>query len=208
MLLEANLANTKWCKKAENDWNPDKCVLIWKYSARAFKWIPTWHGFDGFQKSLHSCASDESSLSIERVNKHNHLYSEIFLEGASQQTLFLAFWTFLTSLRKSKCFYTFLSEAVKNHILNHIFTATGRILIVSKYLNTLHYQFKARNRSSVQSGMVQQKTKERVRARSSHEVRLYGRLPIPLLVNFFLTCYLHLRLNGEMWYEWKWHLLL
>ena len=69
MLLVANLANTKSCKKAKkNDWNPDKWVLIWEYSVRAFQWIPTWQGLDGFQKSLHSCALDESSLSIERVN--------------------------------------------------------------------------------------------------------------------------------------------
>ena len=32
MLLVANLANTKWGKKAENDWNPGKWVLIWHFT--------------------------------------------------------------------------------------------------------------------------------------------------------------------------------
>ena len=42
-------------------------VLIWEYSTRAIWWIPTQQGLDGFRKSLHPCALDESSLSIERV---------------------------------------------------------------------------------------------------------------------------------------------
>ena len=75
MLLVANLANTKWSKKPEN-WNPGTWVLIWEYSARAMQWIPTLQGLDSFQKSLHPCALDKSSLSIERVNpypaKHNN----------------------------------------------------------------------------------------------------------------------------------------
>ena len=45
-------------------------VLIWKYSVRAFQWIPTWQGLDGFQKSLRPCPLEESSLSIGRVNAH------------------------------------------------------------------------------------------------------------------------------------------
>ena len=40
MLLVANVANAKWCKKK---WlNPGTWVLIWEYSARAIQWIPTW----------------------------------------------------------------------------------------------------------------------------------------------------------------------
>ena len=31
MLLVANLANTKWGKKTENDQNPGTWVLIWEY---------------------------------------------------------------------------------------------------------------------------------------------------------------------------------
>ena len=54
-------------KTLKNDWNPGKWVLIWEYSARAFQWIPRWQGLDGFQKSLHPCALDESSKSIGRV---------------------------------------------------------------------------------------------------------------------------------------------
>ena len=69
MLLVTNLTNTKLRKNLENDWNPGKWVLTWKYSARAFKWIPTWQGLDDFQKSLHPCVLDESSLSIGRVKE-------------------------------------------------------------------------------------------------------------------------------------------
>ena len=39
------------------------------YSARAFRWIPTWQGLDGFKIFSHPCALDESSLSIGRVKK-------------------------------------------------------------------------------------------------------------------------------------------
>ena len=48
----------------KDDWNPGTWVLIWEYSARAFRWTPTWQGLD----ALHPCALDESSLSIGRVN--------------------------------------------------------------------------------------------------------------------------------------------
>ena len=65
MLVVANLANTKMMQKT---WNPVKWVLIWEYLARAFKWVPTRQGLDGFQKNLLPCALDESSLSIGRVN--------------------------------------------------------------------------------------------------------------------------------------------
>ena len=66
MLLVANLANTKWCKKnLKNDWNHGKLwVLIKEYSARAIQRVLTQQGLDGFQKSLCPCALDESSLSI------------------------------------------------------------------------------------------------------------------------------------------------
>ena len=69
MLLVANLANTKWCKKNTiNDWSPGIWVLIWEYSASAIQWIPTWPGLDGHRKSLRPCALDKSSLSTGRVN--------------------------------------------------------------------------------------------------------------------------------------------
>ena len=67
MLLVANLASRKWCKKLKTDWNPGMWVLIWEYSARAIQWIPTWQGLEDFQNLLHPCALDESSLSIGRV---------------------------------------------------------------------------------------------------------------------------------------------
>ena len=55
-------------EKHKKDWNPGKWVLIWEYSAKAIQWIPTWQDLDGFRRSLHPCASDESSPSIVRVN--------------------------------------------------------------------------------------------------------------------------------------------
>ena len=62
-LLLADLANTKWCK------NPR--VLIWKYSARALQWIPTWQGLNVFQKYLRHCTLDENSpISIGRVKAY------------------------------------------------------------------------------------------------------------------------------------------
>ena len=67
MLVMANLANAKLCKKTENDCNPGKWILIWEYSVRAIQWIPTWQGLDVFQKSLHFSALDEGSLSMECV---------------------------------------------------------------------------------------------------------------------------------------------
>ena len=48
--------------------NPNKWVLIWKYSAGAIQWIPTWQGWDGDQHILCHCALDESGLSIGRVS--------------------------------------------------------------------------------------------------------------------------------------------
>ena len=47
-----------------------QCLNPWhiEYSLRAIQWIPIWHGLDGIQKSLCTCALDESSLSFGRVN--------------------------------------------------------------------------------------------------------------------------------------------
>ena len=54
MLHVASLANTKWCKKLENDFNLGTWILILEYSARAIQWIPAWQGLDGFQKTVAS----------------------------------------------------------------------------------------------------------------------------------------------------------
>ena len=61
-LLVANLTKAKWCKKS---WNMTETLAYSESILRG--WIPTWQGLDGFQKSLHLCALDESSLSIGRV---------------------------------------------------------------------------------------------------------------------------------------------
>ena len=89
----ANVANIKWCENLKNDRNPDKWVLICEYSARAFQWIPTWQGFNGFQKAFRPCALDKSNLSIGRVkckwvnwhqiivavNQSGHVFFHIYL---------------------------------------------------------------------------------------------------------------------------------
>ena len=79
LLLVANLVNTKWCNK------PEKWLKPWHMGThlrvRAIQWIPTWQGLNAFQKSLHPCPLEESSLSIERVKRgsqretltHSHL---------------------------------------------------------------------------------------------------------------------------------------
>ena len=51
-------------KKLNHDWNTGTWVLIRDYSVRAIQWwLPTGQDFDSFQKSLHPCAFNESSLS-------------------------------------------------------------------------------------------------------------------------------------------------
>ena len=59
-------------KKLKNVWNPSIWVLIREYLARAIQWIPTWQGLDGFQRSLHPCALNESGLSNVRVKLRNY----------------------------------------------------------------------------------------------------------------------------------------
>ena len=56
-----------YAKSLKNVWNPGTWVFICENSARAIKWILTWQGLDGFQKSLCPFALDENSLSIGRV---------------------------------------------------------------------------------------------------------------------------------------------
>ena len=68
MLQVANFANTKWCKatgKRLKHWYNATHLRV--LSQRAFKWIPTWQGLDGYQQALHACPLEESSLSIGRV---------------------------------------------------------------------------------------------------------------------------------------------
>ena len=58
-------------------------------SARAFKWIPAWQGFEGFQKSLHYCALDEGSLSIGRCSdgQPGKILISIHVQGTMNITL-------------------------------------------------------------------------------------------------------------------------
>ena len=57
----------------KNDWNPGIWVLIRVYLARDMMNTNMAQGLDGFQKFLHLCALDESSLSIGRVNQETNI---------------------------------------------------------------------------------------------------------------------------------------
>ena len=57
-------------KKLKNYWNPGTLVPIWEYSARAFQWIPTWHGLNGCQKYLRSMLWTEVALALEGLTHH------------------------------------------------------------------------------------------------------------------------------------------
>ena len=81
MLLKANLANTKWCKNPENDWNPGTWVLIWDYSVLAnnnlviaIQWIPTWQLRWLNQKSLRRmCFGRVNGKNVRPGLYHDHL---------------------------------------------------------------------------------------------------------------------------------------
>ena len=86
MLLVAKLANTKWCKKRKNVWNPDTWVLIWEYSVGTIQWVPTWQGLDDFRKPMCSWPLVESSLSIGRVDAKERKMSETLTHGYSSES--------------------------------------------------------------------------------------------------------------------------
>ena len=63
-------------EEMQNPWKMTETLAhwysSWENSARAFKWIPTKQGLDGFQKTLRPYALDETSLSIGRVYPLNY----------------------------------------------------------------------------------------------------------------------------------------
>ena len=70
VLLVANFANTKWCKKLENDW-----ILAHGYSSEStqrelFQWIPTLQGLDDFQNSLHLVLCMKVASALEGLIKN------------------------------------------------------------------------------------------------------------------------------------------
>ena len=77
-------------KNLKNYLNSGVWVLIWKYSARAFQWIPTWQGSNAFQNSLRPCALDESSLS-PRAYSNWSLTSYRFFYSSKTQSSHLTF---------------------------------------------------------------------------------------------------------------------
>ena len=68
MLLVANLANTKWCKKAEKWLKPRQMGTHLRVLSESSPMNTNmWQGLDDFQKYLRSCVWDNSSLRIGRV---------------------------------------------------------------------------------------------------------------------------------------------
>ena len=65
MLLVANLANTKNRKILLKPWHMGTHLRV---LSKSYPMNTNMTGLDGFQKSLPTCALDESSLSIRRVN--------------------------------------------------------------------------------------------------------------------------------------------
>ena len=66
MLLLANLANTKWCKKT---WKITKTLAWYGYSGRAFQWIPTWQGLNDFQNLCVLVLWTKVALALEGLLK-------------------------------------------------------------------------------------------------------------------------------------------
>ena len=67
MLPVANLANTKWCKKAEKLRKPWHMGTHLRVLNESFPMNTKMTGFRWFSKTLHPCALDENNLSIGRV---------------------------------------------------------------------------------------------------------------------------------------------
>ena len=73
LLLVANLVITKWCKKAENGWNPGIWVLIWGYSVRIhpmntnttrFRWFKTFASLYFWRKHWTKVISASEGLKV------------------------------------------------------------------------------------------------------------------------------------------------
>ena len=71
MLLVANLANTKWCKKPVKWPKPWQMGTHMKVLGESFPMNTNIMGFNGFRKYLRPCNLDERSLSIRRVKPQN-----------------------------------------------------------------------------------------------------------------------------------------
>ena len=82
-------------------WNPGIWVLIWMHSVRAFQWIPTWQGLEGFQESLRPCALDKSILSIWRFKGFNVPWFILLFVFSEGLTIFSPSW--VTSSWNLRC---------------------------------------------------------------------------------------------------------
>ena len=126
MLLVANFGIIKWCEKAEI-WLKPIWVFIWEYTAGAFQWIAIWQGLDGFQKSLHPCALDESSHSIGRVK------GESFIVLYHCFAMIVSFWK---SYHKCLLELRYLSQELIIHRYNNRYWKMfeGKLLIASRWI--------------------------------------------------------------------------
>ena len=65
MVLMANLANTKWCKKLKEWLKPKHMGIHRRVPSESYlKWKTQWQGLYVFHKSLRFCVLEESSLGI------------------------------------------------------------------------------------------------------------------------------------------------
>ena len=95
MLLVANFANTKWCRKPERLWKPWNMGTHLRVLGKSYSMNTDMTGLRWFQKSLRACALDKSSLSIGRVKEilfndslqYLHLYLE-YMHGQKHTEIF------------------------------------------------------------------------------------------------------------------------
>ena len=116
-------------KNLKNERNPHTSVLIWEYSARAFQWIPTRQGLDGFQKSLGPCDLDKNILGIGRVDPGGQgtLQSAIYIQpiyadcNLEHSAAGQYWWLFFGESRVRKIFEGEMLTRTLSSTLLHIF---------------------------------------------------------------------------------------
>ena len=89
MLLVANLAKTKRCKRKTEKWLKHWHIGIHLrvYPVRAFQWIPPWQGLDGFQKRLRPCTSVGTSQPSSQQGVNSESFFPPTLTSALSQML-------------------------------------------------------------------------------------------------------------------------
>ena len=115
MLLVANLADTKWCKKT---WKMTETRALMgahlRVLSESYLMNANMRGFRYFQKSSHQSASDESRLSIGRVKCW--FMSVVYLHISITQFLSLVMsliWNFIDSI--NWCIFPF--DSIRRNML-------------------------------------------------------------------------------------------